>query len=114
MRVGDFGDLIDEAGAGWVVYCDPPYWPLSETSNFTAYDGFVFTEEDQVRLADAFASLPERGAHGVLSNSATPETEQLYKDRALHVSTVLARRNINRNGDGRGPVKELLVATGSA
>lgn len=112
LDVRDFAGLLEEAGPGWVVYCDPPYWPVSSTAKFTAYDGFVFTEADHVRLADSFAALPARGAHGVLSNSSTPQTYRWYTERGLDISTVQARRSINRNGDGRGPVEELLVATG--
>ncbi len=111
LRVSDFEPLLAEAQAGWVVYCDPPYWPLSETSKFTNYDGHNFTADDQSRLADAFAALPRQGAHGVLSNSSTPETRRLYS--GLQVDTVLARRNINRNANGRGPVEELLVTARS-
>lgn len=111
LRDSDFGELLTEAQDGWVVYCDPPYWPVSETANFTTYDGFKFAAADQQRLADVFAELPARGAHGVLSNSSTPETRDLYARDELEVRTVMARRNINRNGDGRGPVEELLVAT---
>ena len=56
-------------GPGAVVYCDPPYWPLSDTAYFTAYDGNPFRSNDQERLARAFAGLREQGATGVLSNS---------------------------------------------
>ena len=35
----DFEGILAMAGPGALVYCDPPYWPVSQTANFTAYDG---------------------------------------------------------------------------
>ena len=105
----DFEEVLADAGPGWVAYCDPPYWPVSRTANFTSYDGFVFTADDQRRLARSFRDLAERGAVGVLSNSSTPATRELYD--GLDVGRVQARRSINRDGKGRGPVEELLVST---
>jgi len=111
LRVADFEPILANAESGWVIYCDPPYWPVSRTAHFTAYDGFAFREDDQARLAGAFAALPSRGARGVLSNSSVPETRALYEARGLDIQTVTARRSINRDGGKRGPVEELLVTT---
>jgi DNA adenine methylase len=96
-----------------VVYCDPPYWPLSETSSFNAYDGCFFGPEDQARLASTFKAVGDRLAYGVLSNSDTPETRALYRGRRLRVRTVFAPRPINRNADGRQRIAEILVTAGS-
>ena len=79
----DFEGLLAMAGPGAVVYCDPPYWPLSDTAYFTAYDGNPFRSNDQERLARAFAGLREQGATGVLSNSWTEGTVDLYARRSL-------------------------------
>lgn len=54
------------------VYFDPPYYPLSSTSNFTAYSRYSFNEEDQIRLKDTFSKLAERGVKVMLSNSDSP------------------------------------------
>lgn len=108
ILVGDFEEILDEAPCGSTVYCDPPYWPVKKTS-FIAYDPFAFGPEDHERLRDVFRSLPERGMYGVLSNSDTPETRALYA--GLPREFVQVRRLINRDGNGRGPVSELLVRT---
>ncbi len=92
-----------------VVYLDPPYWPVSRTANFTAYDPFPFGAAEQGRLRDAFIDLRARGAYGVLSNSYVDATCDLYA--AFPHDVVYARRSINRNGEGRGEVAELLVRT---
>lgn len=109
----DFEDVLSEAEAGDVVYCDPPYWPLSATSSFNAYDGSFFGPADQARLAASFKALGERRGYGVLSNSDTPETRKLYRGRRTRVRTVFAPRPINRNADGRQRISEILVTVGS-
>ena len=110
LRSEDFESIMAGAPRGAVLYCDPPYWPLSETSSFTAYDGFPFTSADQRRLAAAFHALPARGARGLLSNSSTPDTHGLYD--TLDLRLVQVRRSINRDVNGRGEVDEILVGVG--
>lgn len=107
LSVQDFGRALRRVKRGDTVYLDPPYVPLSETAHFTAYQPDGFTEADQRRLATAFAALTRRGVHAVLSNSDTPLTRALYAQHELHA--IRARRSINSNGAGRGPVPELLV-----
>nr|VXZ91415.1 DNA adenine methylase [Klebsiella pneumoniae] len=40
-----------------MVYCDPPYAPLTATANFTAYHTNSFNTEQQVLLAQKAESL---------------------------------------------------------
>lgn len=105
----DFSGVLAMAGEGSLVYCDPPYWPMSTTASFTAYDGQTFTTSDQQRLADAFGQLEARNAVGILSNSWTPETVELYESHGLYVDQVFCRRSINRDPSKRGPVPEVMV-----
>ncbi len=106
----DFESVMDRADQGTVVYCDPPYWPVSKTSRFNFYDGQVFGPPDQRRLSEAFGALPERGAFGLLSNSSTEETRALYEPFDLRL--VQCRRSINRDPAKRGYVDEILVSVG--
>lgn len=107
---GDFDDVLARATPGATVYCDPPYWPVSETSSFACYDGTVFRRAEQERLAATFRGLPARGVYGVLSNADVPDTQALYE--GLPFRTVWCRRSINSRTDRRGPVAELVVCTG--
>jgi DNA adenine methylase len=91
---------------GDLVYLDPPYWPIRETS-FTSYSASKFTKDDHEKLAQYFAEWGARGAYLVLSNSDTPEVRKLYKK--FNIISVEAPRRINSNGHGRGLVKEILV-----
>ncbi|MEP0764282.1 MAG: DNA adenine methylase, partial [Chloroflexota bacterium] len=92
IRVAGFEGVLERAGAGDFVYCDPPYVPLSATANFTSYSAASFGEDEQRRLAEVFAALDRQGCRVMLSNSDTPLVRQLY--RAFRIETVSARRNI--------------------
>ncbi|MEX0518318.1 Dam family site-specific DNA-(adenine-N6)-methyltransferase [Raoultella planticola] len=76
-----------------VIYCDPPYIPVSKTANFTAY-GKPFTLDDHralvVTLLDAHR---QHGARSVISNSDTPETREIYSAFNLHAFSV--RRSVS-------------------
>ncbi|CSI34014.1 DNA adenine methylase [Vibrio cholerae] len=91
-----------------VIYCDPPYAPLSTTANFTSYAGNGFTLDDQAALADiAEKTAKERGISVLISNHDTTHTRRLYRGAQLNV--VKANRTISRNGAGRNKVDELLA-----
>jgi DNA adenine methylase len=107
LIVGDFELSSADAARGDFWYADPPYVPLSASSDFTAYTKEPFGPAEQERLA-AFASrLKKRGVHILLSNSETPLVRKLYKGFSMR--RVLARRSVNSRADRRGPVHELLI-----
>ncbi len=109
LMAADFAEVVETAVAGDFIYFDPPYVPRSRTSSFTAYDKEGFDEADHIRLADAVDDLTARGCKVMLSNSATPLVYDLYNRHPYTLITIHARRNINRNGNGRGPIRELLI-----
>lgn len=110
---------IENASFDWVlqkangsedfVYFDPPYYPISPTSKFTAYNRYSFSEADQIRLRDVFRELSDRGVKVMLSNSDCPFVRDLYKDFNIH--TIYATRNINCNAEKRGKITEVLVTS---
>jgi DNA adenine methylase len=103
----DFSEVIKEAQPGDAVYFDPPYVPVTATSNFTSYTSDGFTLDDQYRLVAGFKQLVESGVAVVASNSDTPLVRDLYAGFEIHC--VQARRNINSKGDKRGAVGELVI-----
>ncbi|NLY85276.1 MAG: DNA adenine methylase [Tissierellia bacterium] len=103
----DFENALINIKKGDFVYLDPPYYPISNSSNFTGYTLDGFSESDQVRLKELCDKLTERGIKFLLSNSSAPFILELYKD--YKIEFVKARRTINSNGDGRGKIKEVLV-----
>lgn len=103
-----YRDTMAKAVAGAVVYCDPPYVPLSATANFTAYHTNSFSIADQQSLAHLAHQLSVESRVPVLiSNHDTELTRDWYQHAALYV--VKARRTISRNILGRSKVNELLA-----
>ncbi len=108
----DFMAVVEMAGAGDVVYCDPPFVRVGKQgfdSYGTAWDG----DADQRRLANTARWAAKRGARVLLSNHDTPEVRSvLYPEppfRVLHTS--LVRRDLSAGTRGAG-VGELLAEIG--
>lgn len=108
LATAKFERVLSEAEPGDAAYFDPPYLPVSDTSNFTAYSKGGFTADDHVRLRDVARTLVDRGVHVLLSNSDTPFTRELYK--GFKVEEVQAPRRVNSKGGKRGKVGELLIS----
>lgn len=107
VRHGGYAWVRDAAEHGDFVYFDPPYIPVSKTSDFTSYTEDDFTMDDQRALAALFRELSDRGVSVMLSNSDAPEIRELYA--GFEIKIIRARRSVNSKGDARGPVNEVLV-----
>ena len=94
--------------AGSVVYCDPPYAPLSTTANFTAYHTASFNATQQQHLAELAENLHQQQISVLISNHDTVLTRQWYQN-ATEFHKLQVRRNISRNGSTRNKVGELLA-----
>lgn len=103
----DFSLCSEFAKKGDLVYFDPPYQPISESSSFTSYTKDDFNENDQKRLKNTFKQLSKKGCYVMLSNSDTPLINELYKE--FEINKVYAKRNVNSNADKRGEITEVLV-----
>jgi len=102
-----FEKAVEDVKSGDFIYFDPPYHPLSITSNFTSYSNGGFTKEDQIKLRDVFKDLDEKGCFVMLSNSDTIFIREIYEE--FTQKTVLAARSINCKAAGRGKINELLI-----
>ena len=102
---GDFEDAVNSANEKDFIYFDPPY--DSDTDTFTSYTNNGFTKDDQVRLSEVFKKLDKKGCYVMLSNHNTKLINELYKDYNIHV--IMAKRNINSNGKGRGIIEEVII-----
>jgi DNA adenine methylase len=111
INVRPFEDVLDYvSSADDFVYFDPPYHPLSPTSNFTAYSRDSFSQNDQIRLKHVFAELVERGVKVMLSNSDCQFIRDLYKD--FNINSITASRLINSKALKRGKkISELLITS---
>lgn len=100
--------IMSDLQPGSIVYCDPPYAPLSATANFTAYHTNNFNLHQQAHLAEVAVKLAqEKNIPVLISNHDTATTRIWYREAKLHV--VNGRRSICRNGQGRVKVDELLA-----
>ncbi|XOD69795.1 MAG: adenine-specific DNA-methyltransferase [Sodalis sp. (in: enterobacteria)] len=103
-----YKQTLSLAVPGSVVYCDPPYVPISTTANFTAYYTNSFNLKEQQNLAHLAKQLACKCRIPVLiSNHDTMLTRKWYSDALLH--HVTSRRNISCNIFRRGNVNELLA-----
>jgi DNA adenine methylase len=110
----DFIDSERYINEGAFVYLDPPYRPLTKTSNFTNYSKDGFNDFDQVKLAYFYKKMDQMGAYLMLSNS-DPKNEDITDEffdkiyKGYQIDRVSAKRNINRDASGRGVINELIV-----
>lgn len=107
LTCGDFQTALMKTGTDDVVYCDPPYVPLSETASFTAYAQGGFGLDDQNRLAAMAKQLVDQSQGVLISNHDTAFTRQLYQGARLE--TVAVQRNIAAKSSSRQKVGELLA-----
>ncbi|MEY3299117.1 MAG: methyltransferase [Cyanobacteriota bacterium] len=91
------------------VYLDPPYHPLSATSQFTQYSRHGFGPTDQARLAQVFRQLADWGVRVMLSNSDCEFIRDLYAGFPMH--SIQAARMINAQAGRRGKISELLITS---
>ena len=104
----DFDIVMQAAQAGDVVYCDPPYVPLSTSANFTCYSAGGFDMPQQQRLADLAEQTRQRGIPVLISNHNTHFTRKAYQS-ANNIKRFSVRRFISCNGGKRQNAGELLA-----
>lgn len=107
IKSGDYSNILKKANQKCFVYLDPPYHPISESSNFTGYIQGGWNKVDQINLKTVCDELNKKGVKFLLSNSSTAFIKDLYKD--YKITIVNANRAINSNGADRGEIKEFLI-----
>lgn len=111
LQTADFEIVLKNASPGDFVFFDPPYFPVSRTSNFTDFTDLSFNACDHQRLAVVFDELVSRGCLVMLSNSDAPYIRDLFSKYDPGIIPLTANRSINSKGDKRGPVGELLICS---
>ena len=111
---GDFSNAAEYINQESFVYLDPPYRPLSGTSNFTSYEKNGFTDDEQRRLAEFFREMDGKGAYIMLSNSDPKniDPDDNFFDDLYHeykIERVRAKRIINCDASKRGEINEIIV-----
>ncbi len=116
IHCGDYIDTEKFIDNKTFVYLDPPYRPLTKTSNFTSYNEFIFDDKEQIKLSQFATKIKEKGAKVLLSNSDPKNNnvsdnffEDIYKN--FDIKRVYANRNINSKSACRGKIAELLISS---
>ncbi len=109
IKCQDFEDAIKNASTGDFVYLDPPYQPVSATSNFTSYTYFYFYYGYKKRLYAKFKTLDKKGVKVLLSNSRSKEILQLFKEFSDGIIEINTNRFINSVSQRRTGHSELLI-----
>ncbi len=103
----DFAKTMHRAKAGDVIYCDPPYAPLSSTAFFNQYAGNQFDLNDQKRLAEIAQEVNQKGIPVLISNHDIALTREIYQP--ADITQFEVKRFISCKGDKREVVSELLA-----
>jgi len=107
FSTADYEEVLEPLPENAFVYLDPPYFPVSDTANFTGYTKGGFNKNAQIRLKECCDRLNEKGIKFMLSNSAAPFITELYRE--YRVEIVQAKRAINSVSSKRGDVDEVVV-----
>ncbi len=103
----DFRQTFTKARQGDVIYCDPPYVPLTVSARFTSYMQRNFTEQDQIDLAELAAASVAQGITVIISNHDTAFTRFHYRFAKIISFPVV--RKISCQSNKRFPVQELIA-----
>lgn len=107
FKCQNFEQTFEELKEGDVVYCDPPYVPLSATSSFTSYATNEFGAHEQVKLAECANKAKRKNIHVLISNHDLQITRDLYSGAKIISFDV--KRSIASKAKSRKNVSELLA-----
>jgi len=107
FRHADFRVTMAQALPGDIVYCDPPYYPASDTASFVGYAAGGFTDADQADLAAAAWECAARGATVLITNADVPAAHTLY--RGAEIVSIQVHRSVSCKAESRGKVGEILA-----
>lgn len=114
IKNADYKESYSFIDENTFAYFDPPYRPLTASSNFTSYTEMSFDDDNQKELAEYVHKLSNRGAKIAVSNSDpknVDEKDNFFDDiyNFATVNRVQATRMINSKSSGRGKISEILV-----
>ena len=97
---GDYACVLDQyAQEGDFIFLDPPYLPISSSSDFKRYTKEQFYEEDHIELAKLVMQLQKRGCSILLTNSNHPLVHELYSE--FQIDIIQTKRHISCNSNTR-------------
>lgn len=107
ITAGGFSGVMAMAGAGDVVYCDPPYIDDATKPSFVSYTPNRFGFEEQELLVLSAKAAVGRGAIVLISNHDTERARELYK--GFSIESYEVSRTVAAKAERRGAERELLA-----
>ena len=108
IKYNSYENIENNTKKGDFVYLDPPYAPITATSNFTSYTNEGFDVEDQKKLRDFCDRLDKKGVLFAVSNSSCELIKNLYSNYEQHVFVV--NRSLNSKKTKRkNSAEEILI-----
>ena len=102
----DFEEMIDLAGEGDIIYCDPTYTVAHDNNGFVRYNERNFSWVDQKRLADAVLRASKRKAIVFVNNACHQSLLDFYSPFVpINLSRISC---VSRKTEARREVKESL------
>lgn len=113
----DYKDSIKYIDEHTFVYLDPPYVPVSKTSNFTSYTAGGFSIADTIEFIQYANYIDDAGTRCLISNSTEflqVSNSSLFEPlhNSYSVEYVTIRRNMASDMDKRRDVQEILLYNG--
>jgi DNA adenine methylase len=105
----DFTYILDFLNKGDLCYLDPPYYPASNTADFTNYSLGGFNLKDQIRLRGLCFELDANGVVFVQSNSDTQVIKDLYESSGFQLIPLKTNRMISSKVTRRKSGFDLLI-----
>lgn len=104
----DFSITMKSAKSGDIIYCDPPYLPLSSTANFNHYCANGFDLSSHKKLALLAEQAANKGIPVIISNHNTKLSLSIYQN-ADSIIKFDVQRYISCVGSKRGKASEILA-----
>lgn len=109
----DFTETLELVMPGDVIYCDPPYNPVTGKSSFTKYHAADFDAACQLRLAAMLENLADKGHPVIASNSDSDMTHSQYGPRRFDLHKISVSRSVGAATGGSCTAAE-IIAVGKA
>jgi len=114
IQCSDYKSIAPKEGD--FIFLDPPYYPLSSSSNFTGYTKEPWTQNSHEELMDFLENLNKKGVMFLMTNNRCDFIEAKAKSMGLNVTYKKVHRFIDamsyRNGrkkKKRKKVEEVFV-----
>lgn len=109
IQTGDYANIVAFIQGRSFVYLDPPYRPVSHTSNFTTYNSTGFDDTKQIRLS-YFCKMIDFESKWMMSNSSIVG-DNFFREHYENftIRQINAKRSIGASAQSRGIIRELLI-----